>query len=185
MATALVESMEALTLDSTTEEPDFVSVQFKVSGLAEFSLEFEAGTAVRDVKKLAKEYCGIEPEHMRLLHKGRELKEADTFDQEILESDMPVQVLFTAGHTALVGGGSQMRSGGSTGQPGALLRGQSRLPDNPFGTPVRGVPGSKGNRGSRMSGRRGGMALIRKYGILMKRQEFREKAEEIGFRKYR
>ena len=27
--------------------------------------------------------------------------------------------------------------------------------------------------------------LIRKYGIMMKRQEFREKAEEIGFVKYR
>merc|ERR1719444_679440 len=56
---------------------------------------------------------------------------------------------------------------------------------DPFRTPVRGMPGSKGERPSRMSGRKGGMALIRKYGILMKRQEFREKAEEIGFVKYR
>ena len=56
---------------------------------------------------------------------------------------------------------------------------------NPFSQPVRGLPGSKGLRVSRMSARRGGMALIRKYGIMLKRQEFREKAEEIGFRKYR
>merc|ERR1739845_301872 len=42
------------------------------------------------------------------------------------------------------------------------------------------APGSKGNRSSRMSGRRGGMALIRKYGILMKRQEFREKARRLA-----
>ena len=63
-----------------------------------------------------------------------------------------------------------MRSGGSTGQPGQLLRGETTPSQNPFSTPVRGIPGSKGLRQSRMSGRRGGMALIRKYGILMKRQ---------------
>merc|ERR1719265_1218261 len=135
--------------------------------------------------KLAKDQCNIEPEHMRLIHNGRELKESDVFDDDIVKSDTPVQILFTAGHTGLAGGGSQMRSGGSTGQPGQLLRGQSQLPQNPFSTPVRGIPGSKGLRHSRMSGRRGGMGLIRKYGILMKRQEFREKAEEIGFCKYR
>merc|ERR1711869_163613 len=101
------------------------------------------------------------------------------------KSDTPVKVLFTAGHTALVGGGCLARSGSSTGQPGELLRGQSQQQQNPFSTPVRGIPGSKGLRQSRMSGRRGGMALIRKYGIMLKRQEFREKAEEIGFRKYR
>jgi len=89
------------------------------------------------------------------------------------------------GAMALAGGGSQMRSGSSTGQPGQLLRGQSQLQNNPFSTPVRGIPGAKGLRGSRVSGRRGGMGIIRKYGILMKRQEFREMAEQIGFRKYR
>mmetsp|Transcript_120153 Transcript_120153/g.218371 ORF Transcript_120153/g.218371 Transcript_120153/m.218371 type:complete len:186 (+) Transcript_120153:74-631(+) len=185
MAATLVESMEALTLDAATDKVELLSVQFKVSGVTTFTLELEPETTTRDVKKFAKEFCQIEPEHMRIIHKGREFKESDIFDEEIAKSDEAVQVLFTAGHTALSGGGSQMRSGGSTGQPGALLRGQSQLPQNPFSTPVRGVPGSKGNRGSRMSGRRGGMALIRKYGILMKRQEFREKAEEIGFRKYR
>merc|ERR1719460_1295874 len=122
---------------------------------------------------------------MRLIHNGRELKERDIFDEEMAHSDMAVQVLFTAGHTALVGGGSQMRSGSSTGQPGMPLRGSNGEQKDPYTQPVRGIPGSKGLRGSRMSGRRGGMALIRKYGILMKRQEFREKAEEIGFRKYR
>merc|ERR1711924_536329 len=122
---------------------------------------------------------------MRLIHDGRELKEADEFDSDMAESDKPIQILFTAGHTALVGGGSRMRSGSSTGQPGEPLRGQSGVQRDPFVQPVRGLPGSKGLRQSRMSGRRGGMALIRKYGIMMKRQEFREKAEEIGFRKYR
>merc|ERR1719440_778141 len=122
---------------------------------------------------------------MRLIHKGRELKEADIFDDEMAESDEPIQVLFTAGHTGLVGGGCQARSGSSTGQPGEPLRGMSGTHQNPFVQPVRGLAGSKGLRVSRMSGRRGGMALIRKYGIMLKRQEFREKAEEIGFRKYR
>merc|ERR1719238_1130002 len=88
----------------------------------------------------------------------------------------PVQLFFTAGHSAMIGG-----VGGTGGGHRANLPPQR----NPFSTPVRGLPGSKGLRSSRVSGRPGGMGLIRKYGILMKRQEFREKAEEIGFVKYR
>merc|ERR1719310_2677483 len=178
----LVESMNALSLE---REVLPLSIEFKIPGLDNFFLEMEPGTTVRDMKKLATEHCNIEPEHMRLIFKDRELKDADIFDADMAKSDSPVKVLFTAGHTALVGGGCLARSGSSTGQPGELLRGQSQQPQNPFSTPVRGIPGSKGLRQSRMSGRRGGMALIRKYGIMLKRQEFREKAEEIGFRKYR
>merc|ERR1719253_1849226 len=111
-------------------------------------------TAVRDVKKLAHQECDIAPEHMRLIYKGRLLKEDDTF--EGFEIDAPVQVMYMAGHEGLVGG-SQVE----------------KVQRNPFVLPVRGLPGSKGFRVSR---RTGGMGLIRKYGILMKRQEFREKA---------
>jgi small subunit ribosomal protein S29e len=35
-----------------------------------------------------------------------------------------------------------------------------------------------------MTGRKGGMGLVRKYGIDMKRQAFREKALEMGWEKY-
>merc|ERR1740138_538137 len=122
---------------------------------------------------------------MRLMHKDRVLKESDVVDSEMASSDAPIQVFFTAGHTALQGGGCMARSSTSTGQPGVPLRGMQGQPQNAYNQPVRGIAGSKGQRVSRMSGRRGGMALIRKYGIMLKRQEFREKAEEIGFRKYR
>merc|ERR1719479_316388 len=105
-------------------------------------------TEVRDVKKMAAEGCGIEPEHMRLLFKGRELKNSDSLDFYDGEEEEPIRVLFTAGHTAMAGG-----SRGANQQK------------NPFTTPVRGIPGSKGLRSSRMSGRLGGMGLIRKYGI--------------------
>merc|ERR1719197_556159 len=185
MAAVLVEQMSSLSLTPEPENAELLSMDFKIAGVTTFTLELEPGTTVRDMKKLAKDQCSIEPEHMRLIHKGRELKEADIFDAEMAESDAPIQVLFTAGHSGLVGGGCQARSGSSTGQPGEALRGQSGEQKNPFAQPVRGLPGSKGLRQSRMSGRRGGMALIRKHGIMMKRQEFREKAEEIGFRKYR
>ena len=184
----LVETMTALTLETEPETClELMSVEFKIAGVDTFTMELEAGTTVRDAKKFAKDECNTEPEHMRFIHKGRELKECDVFDVEIAESDAPVQILFTAGHTALVGGGSQARSGGSKGQPGEILRAMTSSANqaNPFSQPVRGLPGSKGLRLSRMSGRRGGMGLIRKYGIMLKRQEFREKAEEIGFRKYR
>jgi small subunit ribosomal protein S29e len=43
---------------------------------------------------------------------------------------------------------------------------------------------SKGGRKCRVSGRKGGNGLIRKYGIDMKRQIFREKAKEMGWSKY-
>ena len=43
---------------------------------------------------------------------------------------------------------------------------------------------AKGGRACRVSGRRGGMGLVRKYGINMKRQTFRELATQIGFVKY-
>lgn len=42
----------------------------------------------------------------------------------------------------------------------------------------------KGSRQCRASGRKGGMGLIRKYGINMKRQVFREFAKDMGWEKY-
>mmetsp|Transcript_22839 Transcript_22839/g.62280 ORF Transcript_22839/g.62280 Transcript_22839/m.62280 type:complete len:176 (-) Transcript_22839:76-603(-) len=175
MAAALVEKMGTLSLDAATEEAaarsgsKLVAVTFKVAGMEAFEVEIEPNTVVRDVKKLAKEGCNIEPEHMRLLYKDQVLKDSDTVG-ELIRDDEPVRVMFTAGHMAMQGGGGK--------QP-------PRAGANPFNPPVRGIPGSKGHRPSRLSGRLGGMGIIRQYGIMMKRQEFREKAEEIGFRKYR
>merc|ERR1712060_250308 len=115
--------------------------------------------------------------------KDQVLKDSDNLEE--YQTDDAIKVLYTAGHAALIGGGQRGMSGSSTGQPGERLRGQTIEQQNPFTAPVRGIPGSKGLRGSRVSGRRGGMGIIHKYGILMKRQEFREKASEIGFVKYR
>merc|ERR1712129_573116 len=117
---------------------------------------------------MGKEVCNIEPEHMKLFYCDRGLKEADTLECYRVDGDAPVRVLYTAGHEELLGGSVVQKVRGS-----------------PYPLPARGLPGSKGQRTSRVSGRLGGMGLIRSYGILMKRQEFREKAEQIGFRKYR
>mmetsp|Transcript_1997 Transcript_1997/g.2849 ORF Transcript_1997/g.2849 Transcript_1997/m.2849 type:complete len:90 (+) Transcript_1997:389-658(+) len=43
----------------------------------------------------------------------------------------------------------------------------------------------KGSRQCRVTGRKGGMGLIRKYGINMKRQTFRERAYDMGWMKYK
>uniref|UniRef100_A0A7S4T7G5 Ubiquitin-like domain-containing protein n=1 Tax=Alexandrium monilatum TaxID=311494 RepID=A0A7S4T7G5_9DINO len=175
MAATLVEKMAGLTLDAASEEvaacsqADLVTVKFKVPGIDMFEVEMEPTTAIRDVKKLAKEGCNIQPEHMRLIYRDQVLKDADTLSSLKLQEDEPIRIMFTAGHTAFQGGGKPPPRAGT----------------NPFNPPVRGLPGSKGARPSRMSGRLGGMGIIRSYGIMMKRQEFREKAEEIGFRKYR
>eukprot|EP00747_Dinoflagellata_sp_TGD_P211270 gnl/TRDRNA2_/TRDRNA2_84498_c0_seq1.p1 gnl/TRDRNA2_/TRDRNA2_84498_c0~~gnl/TRDRNA2_/TRDRNA2_84498_c0_seq1.p1 ORF type:complete len:145 (-),score=48.68 gnl/TRDRNA2_/TRDRNA2_84498_c0_seq1:65-499(-) len=140
-------------------------VQFKVPGLAGFELDVDSTMKVSQVKKLASEKCTIEPEHMRFICNDRLLKDMDVME---VADDATVQVFFTAGHTGLMGGSKP------TLDPN----------QNPFQLPVRGLPGSTGNRESRVSHRKGGMGLIRKYGILMKRQEFREKAQEMGWNKY-
>merc|ERR1719221_2458721 len=106
---------------------------------------------------------------MRLIHKDRVLKDSDVVAECKLEEDEPITIHFTAGNTGMMGG--------------ARVKLQNQ--QDPFHLPVRGLPGSKGQRLSRISARHGGMGLIRKYGIMLKRQEFREKAEEIGFVKYR
>ncbi|KAI5365031.1 Putative ribosomal protein S14 [Septoria linicola] len=43
----------------------------------------------------------------------------------------------------------------------------------------------KGSRGCRVTGDKKKSGVIRKYGLNMSRQAFREKAEDIGFHKYR
>ncbi|CAK0872386.1 unnamed protein product [Prorocentrum cordatum] len=170
MAAELADAMGSLRLaaEAAPQSAEPASVVFKVAGCEAFTLELETSTAVRDVKKLVAEESTIAPEHMRLLYKGKQLKDALSLDDEGFDGEGTVQVLYTAGHTGLVGGSQKQE----------VVR-------NPFNPPVRGIPGSKGSRTSRMSGRPGGMGLIRKYGIMMKRQEFREKATEIGFIKYR
>merc|ERR1719188_2587620 len=170
MAVALVESMSALTIQEEHEAfaEEAIVIAFKVPGLPAFELELAPTTAVRDVKKFAKEACNIEPEHMRLIYCDRELKDAETLECFEEDGEAPVRVLYTAGHAELLGGSVRQRAD-----------------RDPYSLPARGLKGSKGQRVSRVSGRLGGMALIRKYGLLMKRQEFREKAEQIGFRKYR
>merc|ERR1719189_1618689 len=120
-----------------------ITVQFKVAGETVFGEDLEPTMAIRDVKKLAATQCNIAPEHMRLIYNDTLLKEDDTLECYDEESDEPVRVFFTAGHASFVGGGgSQMRSGSSTGQPGGLLRGQGAQ-RNPFQLPVRGTSGAK------------------------------------------
>merc|ERR1719162_2628602 len=148
-----------MTLKTEKEEvaaiKGMILVSFRIAGLGEFELELEQTTPVRDVKKMAKDECNVEPEHMRLLYNDRVLKDSDTLECYSEAAGKAIQIHFTAGHTAL--------SGGS--QPQRNIR-------NPYNPPVRGISGSKGARPSRISGRPGGMGLIRKYGIMMKRQEF-------------
>ena len=59
---------------------------------------------------------------------------------------------------------------------------ESRKPNKLYATHPKGY--GKGSRACRVTGREGGMGLIRKYGINMKRQSFRERAEDMGFKKY-
>merc|ERR1719287_163261 len=108
MAAAVVDAMRALSLDEPSKVDELLEVEFKISGLKSFTLSLEPGTAVRDIKKLAKEECDMEPEHMRFIHMDRELKDADIFDSDMTTA--PIQIIYTAKNEGLVGGGCRARS---------------------------------------------------------------------------
>lgn len=59
---------------------------------------------------------------------------------------------------------------------------ESRNPNKLYFTHPRKY--GKGSRACRVTGRLGGNGLVRKYGIMMKRQVFRERALDMGFSKY-
>eukprot|EP00523_Entomoneis_sp_CCMP467_P000115 CAMPEP_0168754804 /NCGR_PEP_ID=MMETSP0724-20121128/19700_1 /TAXON_ID=265536 /ORGANISM="Amphiprora sp., Strain CCMP467" /LENGTH=62 /DNA_ID=CAMNT_0008803315 /DNA_START=522 /DNA_END=710 /DNA_ORIENTATION=- len=59
---------------------------------------------------------------------------------------------------------------------------ESRKPNKLYATHPKAY--GKGSRACRVTGREGGMGLVRKYGINMKRQVFRERAKDMGFMKY-
>lgn len=59
---------------------------------------------------------------------------------------------------------------------------ESRKPDKLYATHPSAY--GKGSRACRVTGRLGGMGLVRKYGINMKRQVFRERALDMGWEKY-
>merc|ERR1711988_1894974 len=98
------ESMQELSLKVPEAKEDTMMAHFKIAGIGSFELELERDIAVRDVKKLAKEQCNIEPEHMRLVYKGRQLKESDNLEGYDAKGDEPVQLFFTAGHVSMMGG---------------------------------------------------------------------------------
>merc|ERR1719330_749880 len=127
MAVALVESMNALTLEREAAVGEaIVSIRFKVSGVPAFDLEMAPATAVRDVKRMAKEVCGIEPEHMRLIYCDRELKDSETLECYQVDGDALVRIMYTAGHTEMLGGSVVQK-----------------VQRNPYTLPARGLPGSK------------------------------------------
>merc|ERR1719512_342339 len=104
--------MDALTLreEEAQGSESMIPVRFKVSGLPAFELELAATTAVRDVKKVAKEACGIEPEHMRLIYCDCELKDADTLERYRADDEAAVRVMYTAGHIEMLGGSVRQRN---------------------------------------------------------------------------
>jgi len=59
---------------------------------------------------------------------------------------------------------------------------ETRKPNKLYATHPKGY--GKGSRACRVTGREGGNGLIRKYGINMKRQAFRERAIDMGWVKY-
>jgi len=160
-------------------QPEGTKMRLRAPGLTSFDLDLQPGLTVAELKHLAKEKCGIKPSCMRITMGGQVLKDTDVIEGNgVFDGGKGIQVTFQTGSEYLLGGADKNYGLGRnvrSKQPKTVQQGCSG----------RGIPGSKGLRCSRISGRFGGMGLIRKYGLLMKRQEFREKAGEMGWVKYR
>merc|ERR1719171_1910598 len=68
----------------------------KVSGGATFALDVENSMTVLDVKNLAKEKCSIEPEFMKIIYKGRILKDSDTLEKYAVTGGSTMHVVKAA-----------------------------------------------------------------------------------------
>ena len=72
-----------------------LTVNFKVSGSGAdtFALEVEPSMTVEEVKCLAMEPSGLEPEHMKVIFKGRILKDADTMESVHVTSGCTMHIV--------------------------------------------------------------------------------------------
>jgi ubiquilin len=75
-----------------------INVNFKMSGAggATFSLDVEPTITVRELKALAKEKSGIEPEHMKVIFKGRILKDAEVLEAQSIVAGCTVHLVKSA-----------------------------------------------------------------------------------------
>eukprot|EP00913_Durusdinium_trenchii_P031769 g29753.t1 len=75
-----------------------ISVSFKVSGSGgtSFNLDLEPSMTVKEVKEKAHEPSGIEPDQMKLIFKGRILKDADTLESHKVEGGNTMHVVKSA-----------------------------------------------------------------------------------------
>jgi ubiquilin len=75
-----------------------ISVSFKVSGSGgtTFALDLELQSTIADVKSLANEKCSIDPESMKIIYKGRILKDTDTLESHKVESGSTMHVVKSA-----------------------------------------------------------------------------------------
>jgi ubiquilin len=78
-----------------------LSVNFKLSGAGNsLSLDLEPCLTILAVKALLKEYAKAEPEHMKLIFKGRILKDTDTLESSKIEAGQSMHVVKSAGSTS-------------------------------------------------------------------------------------
>jgi ubiquilin len=81
-----------------------LTIHFKVSGsgAATFALEVEPSMTVEEVKCLAMEPSGLEPEHMKVIFKGRILKDIDTMESIHVTSGCTMHIVKSKPSTGVV-----------------------------------------------------------------------------------
>jgi len=74
-----------------------LNISFKVSGGDPFSLELEPSLTVGDVKGKAAEKTGFDAATMKLIYKGRILKDKETLESHNVETGHTMHIVKGAG----------------------------------------------------------------------------------------
>lgn len=147
-----------------------IKVVIRQSNGDQFDIEIESKAFVKDLKVACKEKSGMQPEEMRLIHKGKILKDDgdQTIDQYNITDGMTVHLVkgksanatapassSSAGSTAAsTGAATGAAAGGSAGA--SLGAGGAGAGADPYAG-LGGYPGGMGGMGGGMGGYPGGM----------------------------
>lgn len=136
-----------------------INVQFKVSGGTQFSMELEPAMTILEVKQKAEAQCNFAPEAMKIIYKGRILKNEDTLDSHKVEDGHSMHVVRGMSSAAT----APATTPAPVATPAAPASGDASGPDTGMpgmGMPGMGMPGMAGGMpGGMAGGMPGGMDM--------------------------
>jgi hypothetical protein len=143
-----------------------IKVTIRQSNGDQFEIEIESKALVKDLKVACKEKSGMEPEEMRLIHKGKILKDDgdQTIDQYNITDGMTVHLVKgKSANAGAAGAGAGASTTASTGAAGAGAAGAGAAGAGAAGADPFGGMGGMGGYPGGMGGFPGGMGGMGGY----------------------